>query len=226
MEYPPIWVLLTTYTRTEIALKTIRGVKENFLWPNLGWVITDDSTGGDHLKLLRDEIGGSYAVEVYDNKNRLGVGHNMNWGLRKIWEMGAELTLVLEDDWLCEKPFDPTSAVDLLMNNTDIGMVRWGYLSAGLNADIISRENHLWLKFNQNGDQYLYTGHASLRHKRFHQSVGMFTEGLRPGANELDFCAKYNAKGTPSIAWDLDYGHTGSFVHIGNVSLADTPVGT
>lgn len=225
MELVPLWILLTTYTRTEIAIKTIRGIKENFNYGNIGWVITDDSTGGDHLKKLRDEIGGTYAIEVYDNEKRLGVGHNMNWGLRKIWEMGADLCCVLEDDWLCHQPFDPTSAVNLLMNNSDIGMVKWGYLSAGANADVISREDRLWLKFNQNGYTYVYTGHASLRHKRLHQHVGMFSEGLSPGTSELDFCAKYNAKGSPAIVWPLDYGHQGPFVHIGDLSLADTPVG-
>lgn len=225
MTIPPIWVLLTTYQRTDIALQTIRGIKKNLQYANIGWVITDDSTGGDHLQRLKDEIGTTYSMVTYDNEKHLGVGHNMNHGLRKIWEMGADLTLVLEDDWLLEKPFDPTNAVNLLMNNADIGMVRWGYLSAGLNADVISRENHLWLKFNANNYQYIYAGHASLRHKRLHQSAGMFTEGLRPGANELDFCGKYNSKPNPAIVWDMDYGHIGPFAHIGSESLADVPVG-
>jgi hypothetical protein len=226
MSQPPIWVLLTTYHRTEIALKTIRGIKENFLWSNIGWVIADDATGGDHLKQLKDEIGGSYSVVTYDNEKHLGVGHNMNYGLRTIWEMGADLTLVLEDDWLLEKPFDPTPAVNLLMNDPNAGMVKWGYLSAGANADIISAENNLWLRFQRNDYTYIYTGHASLRHKRLHQHVGMFAEGLRAGENELDFCNKYNsAVYAPDIYWDLRYGHIGPFVHIGSESLADIPVG-
>lgn len=225
MDYPPIWVLMTTYTRTEIALRTIRSVKQNFQYPNIGFMITDDATGGTHLQKIREEIGYSYAAEYYDNKRRLGVGHNMNYGLRRIWEMGADLVLMLEDDWECFKPFDPIPAVRLLMNHSEYGMVKWGYLSAGANADIISEENKLWLRFNQNGYQYIYTGHASLRHKRLHQTVGMFTEGLRPGDNELDFCGKYNAIGKPWVVWDLDYGAFGPFAHIGAVSLADTPVG-
>jgi hypothetical protein len=222
----PIWFLMTTYQRTDIAIKTIRGIKENFLYDNIGWVITDDSTGGDHLQRLKDEIGGSYSIVSYDNEKHLGVGHNMNWGLRKIWEMGADLTIMLEDDWYLEKPFDPTPAVNLLMRNPKVGMVKWGYLSAGANADVVSEEKKLWLKFNQNGYTYIYTGHASLRHKRLHQQVGMFTEGLRPGDNELDFCGKYNATpNAPDIYWQLDYGHIGPFVHIGDVSLSNIPVG-
>lgn len=223
-DVPPIWILLTTYKRREIALRTIRGVKDNLLWPNIGWVITDDGSGEDHLQVLRDEIGGSYAIETYDGQRR-GVGHNMNWGLRRIWEMGADLTLVLEDDWYLEKPLDMTPYVNLLMNNADIGMIRLGYLSYNLLSTIIKQEDKLWLKFLQNGNQYVYAGHASLRHKRLHQAVGMFTEGLAPGANELDFCGRYNHRhsvgAAPDIVWPLEFGWLGPFSHIGSESLAD-----
>lgn len=225
-EFAPIWVLITTYKRTEIALRTIRALKENFLWPNIGFILCDDGTGGDHLNILKEEIGGSYSMAVYDGQ-RKGVGHNLNWGLRKIWEYGAELTLYLEDDWLLEKPFDPTPSVNLLMNNPDVGMVRYGYLSAGLEASLVSRENALWWEMKRTGYTYVYTGHASLRHKRLHEKVGMFSEGLRPGENELDFCSKYNlAPNAPKIMWPAEYGHTGPFIHIGAESLADVPVGS
>lgn len=226
MEYSPIWILMTTYKRTEVAVKTIQGIKQNFQWPNIGWVVTDDGTGGDHLSTLVNEIGGSYTIVSYDGA-RKGVGHNMNWGLRKIWEMGAELTLMLEDDWYLDKPFDPTAHVNLLMNNPYAGMIRYGYLSAGLQADVISEQDKLWLKFRQNNYQYIYAGHASLRHRRLHERVGMFSEGLRPGDNELDFCAKYNAtSNAPQIYWPMDYGNVGPFLHIGSESLADVPVGS
>lgn len=225
MDYPPIWILMTTYRRTEIAIKTIQAVKQNFIWPNIGWIITDDGTGNDHLQRLVEEIGYSYAIHTYNGQRR-GVGHNMNWGLRKIWEMGAELTLMLEDDWECHKPFDPSPSVKLLMNNSDAGMVRYGYMSAGLSGEVVSKEDSLWLRFHRNMYTYIYSGHASLRHRRLHEKVGMFSEGLRPGENELDFCAKYNAtSNAPDIYWPLDYGHIGPFVHIGAESLADTPVG-
>lgn len=225
MDYPPVWVLITTYKRLDTAIKTIQGVKENFLWPNLGFFLSDDGTGGDHIQRLRDEIGGTYAIETYDS-NRKGVGHGMNVSFRRIWEMGADLVLRLEDDWFCDKPFDPTSCINLLMNNADMGMVRLGYLSYGLQAELISREEVLWWEFKNTGYTYTFAGHAALVHKRFHQHVGMYAEGLRPGDNELDFCARFNAKPhAPKIVWPADYGHIGPFKHIGSNSLADVPVG-
>lgn len=220
-DYPPIYVLLTTYKRTEIALKTIQGVIQNFQWPNLGWVIVDDGSGGSHLGTLANELGGNYTLFTYDSQRR-GVGHGMNWGLHKIWEIGADLALVLEDDWLCEKPFDPGPSVRLLMNHDDIGMVRYGYLSAGLSGEIISAENRLWWKFYQTQYTYTYAGHANLRHRRLHEVVGYYSEGLTPSLGELDYCSKYNnTNKAPSIVWPLDYNHIGPFVHIGGESLAD-----
>lgn len=222
---PPIWILLTTYKRTEIALRTIQSIKQNLQYSNIGWVVVDDGTGGDHLKQLTDEIGWSYQIHTYDGQ-RKGVGHNMNVGLKKIDELGGELILVEEEDWLLNAPFDPTPHVNLLMNNEDIGMVRMGYLSAGLSGEIVALENKLWLKFYKTQYVYTYAGHANLRHKRFHERIGMYSEGLPPGANELDFCAKYNSTDNPpAIVWDLDYNHIGPFHHIGGISLADTPVG-
>lgn len=219
-DYPPIYVLLTTYKRTETALKTIQGIIQNFQWPNLGWVIVDDGTGGSHLGTLANELGGNYTLFTYDSQRR-GVGHGMNWGLHKIWEIGANLVLVLEDDWLCEKPFDPSSSVRLLMNHDDIGMVRYGYLHAGLQAEMIAAEGHLWWKFLATDYTYTFSGHAALRHSRFHGRVGYYAEGLTPGQGELDFCAKYNGThNPPAIVWPAEYGIYGPFVHIGAESLA------
>src|SRR5688572_28971120 len=147
--YPPIWCLLTTYRRTSIAIKTIQGIKTNLIYPNIGFVVCDDGSGGNHLSDLVNEIGPSYAIHTYDG-NRRGVGHNMNWGLNKIWELGGNLCLMLEDDWFLKNPTNFLPYVELLENSPDIGMIRMGYLSAGLESELISRNNKLWLKFKQN----------------------------------------------------------------------------
>jgi len=217
----PIYVLLTTYNRLECARKTIQGVKENVGWSNIGWVITDDGSGGDYLQQLKDEIGPSYSIHTYDGK-RKGVGHNMNYGLKLIFnELSAELVLLLEDDWYIQKPLDFTPYVNLLKNSDRFGMIRFGYLSAGLQATLIAEENKLWWQFKKTDYQYTFAGHASLRHKRFFDVYGYYEEGLKPGMTELDMCGKFNAKEGPAIVWDADFPHMGPFAHIGSESLAD-----
>lgn len=222
---PPIFVLITTYKRTDCALRTIRGVKENFHWPNIGFVLVDDGSPVEHRKVLVREIGPTYYTWVYNGQRR-GVGHNMNVGFRHVWEQGGELVLLLEDDWEIRSPLDVVPYVNLLMNNQDIGMIRMGYLSAGIRATLESRENRLWwvLQHNPN-QQYNYAGHAQLQHKRFWEKLGAFKEGLAPGANELYRCGQYNsAENPPKIVWPAEFGQWGPFHHVGSVSLADTEV--
>lgn len=221
-DLPAIWILLTTYKRTDLARRTIRGVLDNLIYPKpkVGFFVADDGSGDDHLFQVCAEIGPDYYVQIYNGKRR-GVGHNMNVGLAWIWQY-SPLAFVLEDDWQLTRPLEIEPYVHLLINHAEIGMVRMGYLSAGLQGDIVSEEGKLWLKFRPNGYQYIYAGHASLRHKRLHDSVGMFSEGLAPGVNELDFCSKYNAQAhAPAIVWCMDYPHIGPFAHIGGQSLKD-----
>lgn len=227
---PVVAILLTTFEeegksdRTNAALRTIRGIKQNLIYDQVLWYISDDASPTVHTQAIVNEIGPSYQIHLYNSMGR-NVGHGMNHCLKHLWEMGIELTMILEDDWELVHPLNFHHHVNLLTNHADIGMIRMGYLSAGIKAELIARENKLWWKIENNGYQYQYAGHASLRHKRFHDTVGMFSEGLRAGENELDFCAKFNAaKDPPAIVWDAEYGQMGAFAHIGGVSVADKPV--
>lgn len=226
MTVPPVYCLLTTYQRTETALRTIRGVKQYFQWPNIGFVIVDDGSSDDHRHALTSEIGSTYHTWVY-NGQRQGVGHNMNVGFRYIWEQGSFLTLLLEDDWELREPFDAMPYVKLLWNHSDIGMIRFGYLSAGIKATLESRENLLWWVFQHNPHyQYNFAGHAQLQHKRFWDALGAYKEGLAPGATELYRCSQYNTtKDAPKIVWPAEWGIWGKWHHIGSDSLADTEPG-
>ena len=214
-------VLLTTYNRTELALRTIRGILDYFQYPDWFFLMGDDGSEDGHLSRLVDACG-EHFLDAYNSGHR-GVGHNSNWGLRRAKELGAEIVLLLEDDWELRAPFDAIPHVNLLTNHSDIGMIRLGYLSYGPRGEIITREGKLWLKFRPYPEyQFTYAGHAHLLHSRFHDTIGYFSEGLAPGANELDFCGKVNRHpDAPAIVWCLDYGTWGPFAHIGSQSLAD-----
>lgn len=217
----PIWIILTTYKRTSQALKTIEGLKQNLRYDNIGWIVTDDGSEGNHLQRLVDAIGSSYTMHTY-NGNRKGVGHNMNFALHKVFdELNGKLILMMEDDWYLEKPLDITPYVNLLLNSDRFGMVRFGYAAAGLKAELISEEDRLLWQLDFCDYQYRFTGHPSLRHKRFHANYGYYEEGLTPGFTELDMCAKVNKKDGPKIVIPYEFNMWGAFGHIGTDSLAD-----
>ncbi len=222
-DLPKFSIILTTYQRTDVALQTIAAIKK-YLEYDLEpiWLVSDDGSPPEHTQAIREAIGPDATLDMF-NANRRGVGVGMNWGLRRSWELGAEYHMILEDDWELLAPLDLATYVNLLRDEEAFGMIRMGYLSYGLQGTLVPRNKKMWWIFNQYPIyQYTYSGHASLRHKRFHDKYGMFAEGLAPGLTELDMCAKVNKRlDGPRIVWQSAWGNQGPFVHIGTQSLAD-----
>lgn len=221
-DYPPIWVMLTTYRRTEMALRTVRAIKQNLIYPNLGWYISDDGTDDpNHINSILEEIGSEYQKHTY-NSARKGVGHGMNYVLQNVFEHYGHLVLSMEDDWELNRPVEFVPYVKTLMDHPEHGMIRFGYLSPNLLGYNISEEGKLFWRLDNNGETYRYAGHPHLKHLRFHEFYGYFDEGLTPGMTELSMCGKTNAKpGGPNILYPCDCGQWGFFGHIGADSLAD-----
>lgn len=211
-------ILLTTYMRTELAVRTVESALKNIVNVETQLLIYDDGSDNDNREVLREKFS---PLDMY-NGNRRGVGHGMNWGLARAKELDSEHIMILEDDWELVSPLDPIPAMNLTAKE-DYGMVRYGYLSNGPRGTIIGDEGKLWLKMEPYQQfQYTYAGHPSIKHTSFHNFYGKFTEGLSPKQNELNFCSRVNQKPDgPSILWCLDYGYMGPFHHIGTESIGD-----
>lgn len=213
-DYPPVIALIITYRRLNLAIETIKSVKEKVLYPNIGFHIADDGSGPDYVNRLRDEIGGNYSVEVSDT-HRQGVGANMNAGIEAVLKR-ADLWLHLEDDWVLTKPLDLEPCVRLLQQDESIGMVRLGRLSPHLGAETIAGADKVWWKLRRNCDTYVFSGNAALRHKRFHQAYGPYKTGLAPGQTELVYCDKFNRSEGPGIVYPAWLSYQDVFQHIGD----------
>jgi len=215
MDYPPVIALIITYERTHLAVETIKSVKEKVIYPNIGFHIADDGSSPEHIERLLHEIGGSYSVEI-SNAQRGGVGRSMNLGIEAALKR-ADLWLHLEDDWVLPAPLDLKPHVDLLMQNGNIGMVRLGRLSAGITAKTIPGLNgECWWELRRASDTYVFSGNASLRHRRFHDAYGPYREGLPPGRTELWYCDRFNRGKGPEIVWPSFLSTKEMFVHIGD----------
>ena len=221
----PIHVIITTYRRTDLAIKTILGIKENFHWPNLLWTITDDGSEEEDIQLLINTISPQPVFNVFRNHHK-GTGHNMNVALQDVWRAGGNLTLMMEDDWVIEKPMDVDPYVRVLLDHPEYGMIRFGYISPGISGVLIKVEGRLYWRLEKNQDQYRYVGHPSLRNKAFYNAYGKYAEGLTPGATELHMCGIVNSIDGPKILIPADGGWYGFFAHIGASSLADIQPGS
>lgn len=213
-QYPPVIALIITYRRLALALETIRSVKTMVRYPNIGFHIADDGSGSEYISRLLEEIGPEYSVEVTDAK-RAGVGANMNLGIEAVLKR-ADLWLHLEDDWVLHQPLDLEGPVRLLMEDSSVGMVRLGRLSANLQAVSMAGADKLWWRLHKLCDPYVFSGNAALRHRRFHDAYGGYAVGLRPGETELNYCGHFDGTEGPSIVYPAWLSYLDTFQHIGD----------
>src|SRR3972149_4440506 len=222
-ERPRVGILLITYKRTDLAVLTIRGVKQHLSYPDLIWHIADDGSQPGHVETLLREIDRD-DTSLTDAR-RAGVGKSMNLGMDIRLARGAEYILWLEDDWQLVFPFDLAPVVGLMQEREDIGMVRLGYLSPSISAQMISAAGQLWWHLKRNGETYIFAGHASLRSRSFCLAYGHYVEGLAPGETELFMCGRFNGVKGPDIAVPAWIGSWGAFAHIGTDTLKDVRPG-
>lgn len=216
-DWPKVAVLLITYARTHEAIRTILGVKQRLHYPGaLQWIIADDGSDREHLHALYQAIGEE--VPTWYGQ-RQGVGVSMNHGQVMAWK-AADYILWLEDDWELEQPFDLSPCIQLLQEQADLGMVRLGYISPGVWGQLISGAGRLWWKLSK-GPTYTFTGHASLRARRFFDAYGPYAEDLAPGETELYMCGTFNNRPGPDVVIPAFTGEWGPFAHIGGRSLKD-----
>ncbi len=198
-EFPPVILLLITYERTDVALETIKGIKARLSYPNLGWHIADDGSNGDHIQKLANEIGPEFEIST-SNTGGHSVGKSMNEGVARCLER-ADIWLHWEDDWVPNMDINLIPCVELLQQNEDVGMIRLGRLSAGLHGQVIVGGDRLWWLLDKTKDLWAWTGHAAMRHRRFHDAYGVYKEGLTPGKTELCFQDVFLHTGGPDIVW-------------------------
>lgn len=216
-EWPLVVAMLITYKRTEVAVRTIRGVMDRLDYPRLEWHIADDGSDTAHLGAIQQAIGD--VRTSWSNAQRRGVGASMNLGMAECLRR-ADYILWLEDDWELQQPFDLKPAVQLLHTEGSIGMVRLAYISPGIRGCLVSGAGRLWWMLDK-GPTYTFTGHASLRHRRFCEAYGPYVEDRAPGATELHMCGTFNNKQGPAVAVPAFTGEWGAFAHIGAESLKD-----
>jgi hypothetical protein len=217
-DWPIVCVLLVTYKRTELAVRTVLGVRKYLQYPpeRVIWHIADDGSSKEHIQAIQDAIGVGHG---FTNAKRRGVGVSQNMGMDACLQR-ADYILWLEDDWELVAPFDLTPCVRVLAEREDIGMVRLGYISPGITGTLISGAGRLWWKLDK-GPTYTFTGHAALRHRRFCEAYGHYTEWLAPGATELHYCGHFNGTPGPAVVVPAFTGEWGPFGHIGGESLKD-----
>lgn len=207
-----VTIVFLTYERTPYALRTIESTRRNLKGANFHWFVGDDGSSGDHLKAVESALSGEQIIEISSFRHSYGASANRGW--RAANEIGP-LTFWLEDDWELEREFDLSRYIKLLKSNLDIGMVRLGYLNINMYGKSFGHEGSMYWLLNRAADSYVFTGHPSLRHRRFFDAYGNYPEGLKPGETELSMALQFRTSAGPAIVWPAALGEYGVFGHIG-----------
>lgn len=214
MSVEPIVVILLTFERTDYALRTIAAARRLLRYPDLRWYVADDGSPQEHIDQVLQALDGAELVGWHTLPGGT-YGANAN----QAWEAAhaiSTLSFWLEDDWELSRELDLRPYADLLMDDERFGMIRLGYLNLGMAGLTLGHAGRLyWWLNRESPEAYVFTGHPSLRHRRFREAYGPYTEGRRPGETELDYCWSFRTKPGPGILWPAALGEYGDFGHIG-----------
>ncbi len=218
----PIVIILQTYKRTDCALRTIAAAKAYLRYGgDLLWYVADDGSRPEHYEAVLAAVGtvwGAHSV-------RRGYGANCNAAWAAANQRSA-LTLWLEDDWELRQPLDLYPYACLLMETSEIGMVRLGCLNLDVRGRTWAHGGLVYWKLDKEPHLEgtpVFTGHPSLRHRRYPEAYGLYPEGLKPGETELAYAWQYRIghPDAPGIVWPADYPVMGYWGHIGSVKTED-----
>jgi len=205
-------IILLTYKRTEYVLRTINAFL-NFAQfdGDIVWIVADDGSHSDHVNAVVQEIPGD--KKIWRSK-RCSYGANANWAWMRASTIGP-VSFWLEDDWELKRPFDLTVYYDLLMNNSDVGMVRLGHMPIDLTLHTVGFAGHMYARVDKVCN-YAFSGNPHLKHGRFRQ-LGDYPEGRNPGETEIAYDYQVRQQSQPEIWWPLLIGDNPPFGHIGQV---------
>lgn len=220
-EYPTISAVLVTYNRTELALRTIRGLGQYLAYPleKVSWYVADDGSPREHVDaILKAIVECGFTVLGFHNQKAMPgtffPGKGWNFALNKAHEK-SPFVLWLEDDWELRRPLAISPYLRLLHDREDIGMIRLGHLAVGSKVEIVGHSGIHYLNYLRD-TQYSYSGNPHIRHVRFSQAVGPFAEDKNPGEIELDQDYKFRSNpNAPAIWRPADIPGWGIFAHIG-----------
>lgn len=225
-DLPKLSIVLVTYKRTEMALRTIESTCKNLRYPPelISWYLADDGSPKKQFDAITHCLNINRQVLAYSHNERMrnegqedtyfaGKGWNKALGIA---HQNSDFVLFLEDDWELEQSFDLIPYVTLLQEREDVGLVSFRILSVGCDVHTVGHKGIHYLKY-QRTTQYAYSGNAHLRHARFVQHYGWFAEDVNPGGIELAQDDRYrlDVAGGPAIWRPVTIDPWGAWHHIG-----------
>jgi len=218
MKYPVLPIIFLTYganaERTEYAIRTVRSNMANLEYDGeLLWIVADDGSSNHHWNAVCS-LADPLAYFSF-RSDRAGYGSNAN----KAWAIARAIGPVsfwLEDDWELQERTNITPYVEMLLEQESVGMVRLGYLPVDLTITTVGLNGRVYLAVHK-GVQYAFSGNPHLKHTRFFEAYGEYSEEYAPGDTEVDYDHKVRHSEGPLIVRPAALNEWGPWGHIGMV---------
>lgn len=242
-DLPKLSILLLTYKRTDLSIRTIESTFKNLGYPPdlvSVYVCDDGSPKEDHERVLTHLRGLGANILGHHNKRIRNEGQEESFFAGKSYNLGlgichqnTDFVLVLENDWELERELDLIPYVKLLQEREDVGAVSFRILSVGADVHTVGHADRVYLKYLRT-TQYAFSGNPYIRHARFTKHYGWFAEDCNPGNMELQQDDQYRYKEDergkfipreesdgPHIWRPVDISVWGGWAHIGNTKSWD-----
>ena len=221
---PQICIVLLTYQRTEMAVRTIQGISDHIDYPKelLSWYVADDGSPASHMDAVFGAIdkSGIKLAGYHNEKLQVGSFCGIGWNLAiaKAHQVSPYLML-LEDDWVLNRDMDLRPFVWALKEDKTVGMMRLSNLTTDNVLQVVTHHGTHYFKYLRQA-RFCYSGNPHLRHLRFTEYYGFFDTDKSPGDIEVYYDGKFRwmADG-PDIWRPADLPAWGPFDHIGNVRM-------
>lgn len=237
IDLPFLSILLLTYRRLNLSLRTIESTCQNLGYPKelISWYVCDDGSPREehetvlsYIQNFGQTILGEHNRRIRDKgkEDTFFAGKSYNLGLG-LCHQKSDFVLVLENDWELDEPLDLVPHIKLLQDREDVGAVTFRILSTGADVHTVGYNGNMYLKYLRS-TQYAFSGNPYIRHARFTTEYGWFAEDRNPGNMELhqDDMYRYRDAGEgkfiprndsdgPQIWRPADISIWGSWKHIG-----------
>jgi hypothetical protein len=222
--WPAVTILVLTYNRLKEVCEVIGALRDNVRYPGeLRWHIADDCTPDPtYIAGIRRAFPDMrFTVTIAPTLS--GWGINCNMGLQALT---TQYVFQCEDDQVAHRTIDLERGVFILEHRPDVGLVRYDGLEGhrlvvlldetplvgGRREHFLRVDKSLSLKRRE---LYGYSNRPHLKHRRFHDVLGQYPEGLAIGSTEEVFARlAMGHDGPPEIA-ALSDGISRAFWHIG-----------
>jgi hypothetical protein len=206
--WPTLGVLIPTYRRHEIVAQTVALLRENLCYSGEIEILVSED-GPDLPPVWQD------GVRVIAGPGR-GLGANLNALLSA--SVHCEVLLQSDDDNHLSGPLDLDPHVRTLLQEPLAGWIRLQYV-ADHHFRATLKGSYWWVDWDS-PELYITSNKAHLKHRRFHDTFGMYPEDLNLAETENGFCWQCKDMAAlpgvwPQVLVPLDVATESLWQHVG-----------